>query len=99
MENLCVTYSRSGEIGHCLKDDCFIVSCQESVVEYAVQRLPLLQRDIVGIVASFLNLDDLQSFVRVCKLWFMVGKDVAKGSGSVLSLLTLIMSANFTIFV
>ena len=41
---------------------------------------PLLQRDVVGVVASFVNGVDLRlSFVRVCKLWFEIGIEFVKG--------------------
>jgi len=50
----------------------------------AVVHLPLLQRDVIGIIASLLTLLDLiRSFVRVCKLWFEVGMEAAKGEDSV----------------
>ena len=41
--------------------------------------LPILQQDIVGVVASFLDVFDLRrSFIRVCKLWFETGTDIVK---------------------
>jgi len=44
-------------------------------------QLPLLQQDIVGVVASFLDILDLrQSFNHVCKLWFAVTMDIIKGT-------------------
>jgi len=43
--------------------------------------MPLLQPDIVGVVASLLTVPDLQhSFVRVCKLWNAVGSEIVKGT-------------------
>jgi len=42
---------------------------------------PLLHDDIVGVVASFMNIFDLRrSFIRVCKQWHAIGMVIAKGA-------------------
>jgi len=42
---------------------------------------PMLQQDVVGIVASFLDVFDLRrTFIRVSKLWFAIGMDIVNGN-------------------
>ena len=46
----------------------------------SVLHSPLLQRDVVGVVASFLTVFHLRrSFLRVSKLWFEIGTEIVKG--------------------
>jgi len=64
------------------------VPCFNRLIEPEVDSVlhsPLLQRDVVGVVASFLAVcrhtvvDLRRIFILVCRLWFEAGMEIVKG--------------------